>query len=197
MENSHEKKWSFADGIFRHNPVFAAGMSIAPAVIVGNTLNGALTYAALFSAVTFISLMISSFLPRKIPYALRIILYTGTAAAVYIPVHIFLDGRLPDDPAKLGVFLPMIVTGEFVVSASELRFFRMNKARMTADIISHIIGFDMAVIFLGAFREVFSTGGIGGELYGIKSVIPILSAPCGGFILIGIIGALIRLCTKR
>ncbi len=197
MENRLERKWSFFDGIFRHNPVFAAGMSIAPAVIIANTLDGALTYAAVFSAVTFLALMLSSYLPGKLPYALRIILYTAAAAAVYIPVHIYLDGKLPEDPAKLGVFLPMIVTGEFVVSSSEMRFFRMKKGRMTADIISHIIGFDTAVIFLGVFRELFSTGGIGGELYGISSVVPILSAPCGGFIIIGLAGAFIRACTKR
>lgn len=196
-EKTSEKKWSFFDGILIHNPVFEAGMSIAPAVIIGSTLEGATVYAAFFSAVTFISLMISSFLPRKIPYALRIILYTAAAAIVYIPVYIFLDRVIPSDLAKLGVFLPMIVTGEFVVSASEMRFFRMGRKHMTADIISHVIGYDIAIILLGAVRELFSMGGINGEIYGIKTVIPILSAPCGGFILIGFIGAFIRICAKK
>lgn len=185
-------KWSAADGILRHNPVFAAGMAIAPAVIIGSTLNGALTYAAMFSAVTFFSLILSCFLPKKIPYAFRIILYTITAAIVYIPVYIFLSDKLPADPKTLGVFVPMIVTGEFIVSTAEMRFFAMKKSRMLIDIISHIIGFDIAIIFLGFFRELFATGGIDGELYGINGVIPILSEPCGGFIVIGLIGALIR-----
>lgn len=192
----NSKEWSPLDGIFGHNPVFAAGMGIAPAVIIANTLSGALTYAAMFSAVTLIALIFSSVLPRKIPYALRIILYTETAAAVYIPVHIFLDGRLPMGAAALGVFLPMTVTGEFIVSAAELRFFRMKRSRMYIDIISHIIGLDTAVIFLGTFRELFSAGGINGELYGIERLSPLLAAPCGGFILIGLMGALIRSFTK-
>ncbi len=197
MAELTENKWSPLDGVIKHNPVFIAGMSIAPAVIIGNTFYGAVTYASVFSAVTFVSLMIASFLPRKLPYALRIILYTLTAAAVYVPAYFFLQGRLPDDLTRLGVFLPMIVTGEFVVNSSELRFFRMKRGRMTVDIISHIIGFDIAIIFLGIFREVFATGGINGELYGIKRVIPILSAPCGGFILIGFMGALIRSLSRN
>lgn len=196
MKTENKKKLSFIQGITVHNPVFAAGLGIAPAVFMGSTLSGALTYAAYFSAVTFAALIISSFLPRRIPYAVRIILYTAAAAIVYIPVYIFMGNRLPADPEKLGVFLPMIVTGQFIVSASELRFFRMGKAAMLPDIISHIIGFDAAVILLGAVRELFSTGGINGELYGINTVIPVLGAPCGGFILIGLIGALIRFCTQ-
>ncbi len=191
------EKWSFFDGIAVHNPVFAAGLSTAPAVITANNLASSLTYAAMFSAVTFAALMLSSLLPKKIPYALRIILYTVTAAVVYIPAYYLLENRMPCDMSGLGVYLPMIVTSEFVVQASEMRFFSMNRRRMTADIISHIIGFDAAVILLGAFREIFSSGGINGVLYGVRVISPLLSAPCGGFILIGLVGALIRLLGRR
>lgn len=127
MTTDNKKKWSFMQGITTHNPVFASGLAIAPAVFAGSTLSGALTYAAFFSAVTFTALFFSSLLPRRIPYALRIILYTAAAAAVYIPFYIYFDGRLPADAAKLGMFLPMIATSQFVVSASELRFFRMSR----------------------------------------------------------------------
>ncbi|MBQ7784165.1 MAG: hypothetical protein IJ368_09365 [Oscillospiraceae bacterium] len=192
MEKQNEKKWSFSDGLVRHNPVFAAGMAIAPAIFAANTLSGALTYAAMFSAVTFCALMIASFVPKKLPYAVRIIMYTACAAVVYIPCYDLFDGRLPSELSKLGVFLPMIVTGSFIVSSAELRFFRMKRARMTADIISHIIGFDAAIIFLGTVRELFATGGINGELYGVNTVVPLLNTPCGGFILIGIGGAFLR-----
>ncbi|MDE7293985.1 MAG: hypothetical protein K2N72_06145 [Oscillospiraceae bacterium] len=187
-----ERKWSPLDGIWSHNPVFAAGMSAAPAVILGNSLSTALGYALLFSMTTFGALMVSRLLPRKIPYALRIILYTLTAAAVYIPCYLAAEKFSPVSPASLGVFLTLIVTGDFVVRGSELRFFRMKGGRFVTDVISHILGFDMALILLGAVRELFSQGGIGGVLYGVNTVIPILSAPCGGFILIGLMGALIR-----
>lgn len=192
MEIQTEKKWSFSDGLLRHNPVFAAGMAVAPAIFAANTLAGALTYAAMFSAVTFCALMIASFVPQRLPYAVRIILYTACAAVVYIPCYSFFNGRLPAELSKLGVFLPMIVTGSFIVSSAELRFFRMKRMRMTLDIISHIIGFDAAIIVLGTVRELFATGGINGELYGINTVLPLLNTPCGGFILIGIGEALLR-----
>ena len=70
MTTDNKKKWSFMQGITTHNPVFASGLAIAPAVFAGSTLSGALTYAAFFSAVTFTALFFSSLLPRRIPYAL-------------------------------------------------------------------------------------------------------------------------------
>lgn len=189
------KKWSPADGLWRHNPVFAAGMSAAPAVILGTTLDTAVTYAMIFSVSTLFALLISRLLPRRIPYALRIILYTLIAAAMYIPGCSLAEKYAPVNPQTLGVFLVLIVTGDFVVRGSEMRFFRLPPLRMLADIISHILGFDLAIIFLGAVRELFSQGGIGGVLYGVNTVIPILSAPCGGFLIIALMGALIRLTT--
>lgn len=156
-----------------------------------------MAYAAVFFSVTLMSLLISSFLPRKLPYALRIILYTIIAAAVYIPFCIYYEGQLEYDLTKLGVFLPMIVSGEFITQASELRFFRMDKPTMILDVISHIMGFCWAVILLGFVRELLSTGGIDGTLYGIGFTIPILNAPCGGFILIGLMGAFIRLFRRE
>lgn len=192
-----ERRWNVLDGIIRHNPVFCAGMSLAPVIILGVTLKDSVDYAIMFSMVTLLSLTLCSMYPRKLPYAIRIILYTLTAAAVYIPVYVFLDVNLTGELSRLGVFLPMVVTGEFMVSASEMRFFRMGRLRMTADVISHIIGFDAAIIFLGAVRELFGTGYLGGELYGIKFILPLLATPCGGFILIGLTGAFIRLCTRR
>ena len=73
----------------------------------------------------------------------------------------------------------------------------MEKGRMVLDVISHIIGFSLAIIFLGFVRELFSTGGIDGTLYGISFTVPLLNAPCGGFILIGLMGAFIRLFKKE
>lgn len=195
MENKTERKWSFSQGILSHNPVFAAGMCIAPAIFLSSTFSAAVAYAMFFTAVTLPSLLFSSFLPRRLPYAVRIVLYTFIASAVYLYVYNFLGARVPVEPQKLGVFLPMIVMGDFIVTSAETRFFKMKRLRMTADVISHVIGFDAAIIILGAVRELFSSGEIGGVLYGIERTLPLLSAPCGGFIFIAFIGAFIRICT--
>ncbi len=179
------------EGLFSHNPVFVAGMSVTPAVAVSATFDGAYTYAVIFSALTFISLMTASFLPRSIPYALRVILYSFIAAIFYIPVYISLSDRLPA-LAGLGVLLPMIATDEFVVSASETRFFRKKRSEMITDVIFHILGFDIAVILLGIIREVLSSGELAGNIVGVAPILPLLSSPCGGFILIGLFAALVR-----
>ncbi|MBQ5316151.1 MAG: hypothetical protein J6I96_01215 [Oscillospiraceae bacterium] len=168
-------------------------MALAPAVAVTATLGGALCYAAIFSVVTLVSLYLSSFLPRKLPYALRVILYAFIAAAVYIPINILLYDRLSDGLANVGVLLPMIATGEFVVSVSEMRFFRKKKrSEMVWDIYFHIMGYDTALILLGAIREMSSKGELLSNMIGVVPSLPLLAYPCGGFLLIGLIGALVR-----
>ena len=193
---AEKKKWSLRQGITVDNSLLVSGALAAPAAALANTFANSLTFAAVFSAVTFISLIISSFVPKGLPYALRIIMYCFTSAIVYMPVYTLLDGRLPSTIAKLGVFAPMIVTSSFIISASELRFFRMKRSRMIADIISHIIGYDIIIILLGYFRELFSLGGIGNQLYGVSLNIPGLAAPYAGFILIGLLAAAVRLFDK-
>ncbi|MBR4223374.1 MAG: hypothetical protein IKR73_01035, partial [Oscillospiraceae bacterium] len=85
---------SSTEGLFSHNPVFVAGVCVTPAVAVSVTFDGSYTYAAVFSMLTFMSLVLASFLPRSIPYALRVILYTMIAAVLYIPIYKFLSPRL-------------------------------------------------------------------------------------------------------
>ncbi|MBR4223816.1 MAG: hypothetical protein IKR73_03300, partial [Oscillospiraceae bacterium] len=92
----------------------------------------------------------------------------------------------------LGVLLPMIATDEFMVSMSETRFFRKKRDKMIIDVFFHILGTDIAIILLGLIREVLASGELAGNMIGIAPVMPLLSSPAGGFILIGLIGALIR-----
>jgi len=194
---SGKNEWSFADGILRKNPLLFSGMLAAPAAVFCNTVYHALSYAAVFSAVTIITLFAAKFVPRRLAYALRIILYTVLAAAVYIPIYMLLDGILPVKLSSFGVFSLLIVSGSFIVSASELRFFRLSTGKAFLDIISHVLGFDIAVIILGGFRELLSTGGLFGNLYGISVTLPRLSSPFAGFILIGLFAAAVRVITRK
>lgn len=192
-----KNKQSLFSGIAAHNPLLVSGMLAAPAAVFCTAVYPALSYAAVFSAVTLAALIIAVFVPRSLAYALRIILYTASAAIVYIPVYNILDGFLPLRISTFGVFAPLIVSSSFIVSASELRFCRMPKRRAFPDILFHIIGYDAAIILIGALRELFGAGGLGGELYGVGLTIPGLSAPYAGLILIGLLAAGLRCILRK
>ena len=183
---------SIFDGLYQKNTVLVSGLVIAPVVIATSTVKVALALIAVFSVITFFTIMIASFVPRDIVYAIRIILYTFIASMVYVPVVIFAKMLFPNEVAALGIFIPLLITNSLIVSKTELRFFRKTKGRMVIDVISYIIGFDIVVLIFALIRELISTGSIGDRIFGIPITFPAFALPFGGFILLGLFSALFR-----
>lgn len=180
------------NSMIKRNPVLAAGMVIAPVVVFANTLMNAFTLIISFSCITFLTLLISSFVPQKIVYTIRIILYTLIGAIVYIPTTIFLDTIMHDQIANMGVYFPLLITNSLIISRSETTFFAENKGKMVLDIIFSILGYDIAVLLIGFVRELISTGEINGNILAVPVTLPGFAYPYGGFIILGIIAALLR-----
>lgn len=186
------QKEDFLDGLLNKNTILVSGLVIAPVVVVANTVQSALALMFVFSAITFFTLMIASFVPRNIVYAIRIILYTLIGAMVYVPVHMLAGTLFPEALKSLGIFAPLLITNSLIVSKTETRFFRKSRSRMFVDILSYIAGFDIVVIIFAFFREIFSTGAIGDRILGIPLTFSALALPFGGFILLGLFAALFR-----
>lgn len=180
------------NSLIKRNPVLAAGMVIAPVVVFANTLMNAVTLIISFSCITFLTLLISSFVPQKIVYTVRIILYTLIGAVVYIPTTLFLDTIMHDRIENMGVYFPLLITNSLIISRSETTFFAENKGKMLLDIIFSILGYDIAVLLVGFARELISTGEINGNILAVPVTMPGFAYPYGGFILLGIMAALLR-----
>ena len=183
---------SIFDGLYRKNTVFVSGLVVAPVVAASTTLRLALVLASIFSIVTFFTVLISSFVPRDIVYAVRIILYTFIASMVYVPAAIFGHMLFPNDMQVLGIYVPLLIANSLIVSKTELRFFRKAKFAMTIDVLSYILGFDLAIIVFSFFREILSTGSIGDRILGVPLTFPALTLPFGGFIFLGLMSALFK-----
>ena len=152
---------TLVNGLFKKNPVLVSGMVVAPVVVFANTAVNAVTLSAVFSLITFLTLVISSFIPKKLMYTIRIILYTLIGAIVYIPVILILNQFIPEQINNMGIFAPLLITNSLIISKSEITFFNETKSKMFADIISCIIGYDIIVMLFGVVRELISVGSIG------------------------------------
>ncbi len=192
MSSSENKDSTRYEGLTTKNALFISGLVIAPAVTYATGLRQGLMLAAMFTAVTFLSLSIASFVPRNIVYAVRIILYTFIAALVYVPVYIIANQLFPSELTEMGVFAPLLITNSFIISKSEVKFFREKRSKMFSDIIFYILGYDAAVILYSAVRELLSGGSLMGSIYGIPTVMPVFSTTAGGLILLGFCAALFR-----
>ena len=83
-------------GVLGDNIVLSGLMVISPVIICGDTLKNAEALIYAFSAITFLSVLISSFVPRKLPYTAKVIIYAFIAALVYIPVKLAAREFYPD-----------------------------------------------------------------------------------------------------
>ena len=183
--------------LFSRNPLLSLGLAVSPAVLYADTAENGAVLAVMITVLSFLSLMISSFIPRRIVFTSRVILYTLISALMFVPIYILFCEKFPEKASSMGIIAPLLITNPFIVSLSEHRFFKKTKGKMAVDIITSLLGYDIAVLVFAFIRELFSTGGIGGRLYGIGHTYPGLAFPFGGFILIGVLAAFIRGISDR
>ncbi len=185
-------KFSVFDGLLRKNAVLAEGMVIAPIVVCCDTLPNALILSLAFFCITFLTVLIASFYPKRIPYAVRIVLYALTAALVYIPTAMLCEYLSLSSIGKIGLYLPLLAVNSFIVLHSELYFFKLRRRVMIPALFFHIAGFCMAALVVGLLREILAYGTICGRAVDMPLLMQGFSAPWAGLILLGVLCALHR-----
>ena len=138
-------------------------------------------------------MLICSFVPRRIVYTVRIIIYTLAASLVYVPVHLFFTSGevLSEMYASVGIYAPLLVTNSMITLRTESKFYRLARPYMTRLAGFYIVGYDLSLTFFGALRGFLTTG----TVLGIRILpfsIPALSNLYGGFILLAVVSAAFR-----
>lgn len=181
------------EGILTKNPLFTSGAVLAPAVAACVDFFSSAVLAMVFTVVTFTTIVLCSFVPRKIVYTLRIILYTLVASLVYVPVHLFfMSGDvLSQMYLALGIYAPLLVTNSMITHRTETKFYRLARPYMIRLAAFYVIGYDLGLIIFGGIRGILTTG----TVLGVKVLpfsIPALSNLYGGFILLAVLSAAFR-----
>lgn len=173
-------------GILGDNIVLSGLMVISPVIMCGDTLKNAEALIYAFSAITFLSVLISSFVPQKLPYTAKIIIYAVISSLVYIPVKLAAKEFYPDSIERIGIYYPLLAVNSLIVFQTEAKFFRMKKADMIVSLIFCILGFDIVMLITGFLRELFAYGTINSKIVDVNTLIGGLSQPFGGFIFLGL-----------
>lgn len=179
------------DGIAKQNIVLMTGLVNAPIIIAATTFKKGVVIALAFAIISFLTIMTCSFVPKKIVYALRIIIYALVGSVYYIPTILLLSRIFPLTVELIGIYLPLIITNSLIFSKTESRFYHERKLKMFFDVIVFIIGFGIVCVITGAFREFICYGSFAGiQLTDIS--IKAFESPFGGFILVGIMAGMFR-----
>jgi electron transport complex protein RnfE len=188
----NKKKTSVFDGLLGDNTVLSSLMVISPVIICGDTLQNAIALIYAFSAMTFFSVMIGSFVPKRLPYAAKIIIYAVISSIVYIPVRTAAREFFPEVITNIGIYFPLLAVNSLIVVQSETKFYRMKRGAMTGSLVFYILGFDAVMIVTAFIRELLAYGTINGRLVDADTLISGLGMPFGGFIFLGLMCGLYR-----
>ncbi len=179
------------EAILTSNALLSGGSIIAPAVAAATNFAQAAALCIVFSLVTYITVAICSFVPRRIVYTVRIILYTLVASLVYVPVSILMENIMPASYAALGIYAPLLITNSMITLKTELKFYRLKRGYMLELAALYVLGYDIALMLFGIVREIITNGGLLGVSF-IPLPIPTASTVFGGFILLAVMSALFR-----
>lgn len=173
-------------GILGENVVLSGLMVISPVIICGDTLKKAWALIYAFSLLTFLSVLISSFVPAKLPYTAKVIIYAVISSAVYIPVRLTSGVIYPESISRIGIYFPLLAVNSLIVFQTEAKFFRMKKSDMIISLFFCILGFDIVMLITGFLRELFAYGTINNMIVDADTLIDGLSKPFGGFVFLGL-----------
>jgi electron transport complex protein RnfE len=189
---NNERRSSVFSGLLGDNTVLSGLMVISPVIVCGNTIKNALALIFAFSVITFLSVTISSFVPRELPYTVKIVTYALISSLVYIPVEVTAEQFYPDSIERIGIYFPLLAVNSLIVFQSEAKFFRMKKLRMELSLIFYILGFDAVMIVSAFIRELLAYGTINSKMADVNTLISGLGEPFGGFIFLGLMCGLFR-----
>lgn len=176
-------------GVWRENPVLVQLLGLCPALAVTNTVANSLAMGlATFFVLMGSSLLVSS-LKSVIPHEVRISAYILIIATFVTIADMVLAAVVPDIHKALGAFIALIVVNCMILGRQEAFASKRPVGRALLDAAGTGLGFIVALLMMGAFREVLGNGTfLGFRLFG-PSYEPwiVMILPPGGFFTLGFI----------
>ena len=202
------EKYAHHDRVFLNNPVVMQGMGLAPLVVLATTGKNALMLAVSVALLLTPSRMLACLLSRLFPLREehpanaelekkllpRSILYSGSAAVVYLAAYPILNRLFGVSLLVLGIYLPMLVVEPLLT----YRFGRVQETvrKAVSKGLRITVGYALLLVLLGCVREWLAAGTMFGVVVS-RPVLPMASMPAGGFIVLGVLCAVWRALAAR
>ena len=148
----------FADGVWHQNTGLVVLLGLCPLLAVSNTVvNGLGLGLATILTLIFSNLAVSLSRGLLKP-EIRIPAYVLIIASVVTVIQLLMQAWMHDLYRVLGIFIPLIVTNCAIIGRAEAFASRNGPLPSMADGLATGLGFCLALVTLGAFREVVGRG---------------------------------------
>ncbi len=189
----------FKEGILEKNPLFVQVLGLCASLAVTTSATDSLAMGLAVTVVLTCSNLLISVLRKFIPSEVRIACYIVIISGFVTIVQMLMNAYLPDIAASLGAFLALIVVNCVILARAEAYASKNKPLPSVIDGLAMGTGFTLALLSLGAIRELFGSGKlfsltIFGKWY---TPIEMLSTPAGAFIVLGCLIALFQYFKKR
>lgn len=190
---SKSKSVRLSDGLFKQNIVFMSGLFAGPVIGGATSLESSLAICLVFSSVTLVSVGLCRLLPKKIAFAVRVVLYALISSLVYIPSMMLAELVFEETVlSSITLYLMIIITNPLILTKTESRFFLRSAGMMYKDLAGFVLGFDFSCILVGAVRDILTDNIIGNVIVPIPFQIPSMGRVYSGFVTVGILSGLFR-----
>jgi len=186
-------------GIIMENPVLILILGTCPTLATTTSVVSAFSMGIAATVVLICSNVVISALRKVIPDSVRIPCYIVIIAAFVTAVQMLLQAYLLDIYNMLGVYLALIVVNCIILGRAEMYAKNNNVADSALDGLGMGLGFLVALLLISTLREVLGNGSFAGIEIPFLSYfkIPILTKAPGGFLVYGIVIAIMNKLTEK
>ncbi|MBQ3038081.1 MAG: electron transport complex subunit E [Clostridia bacterium] len=187
------------NGIIKENPTFVQLLGMCPTLAVTTSIKNGIGMGLSATAVLIASNVLISLLRKVIPDKVRIAAYIVIIATFVTIVDMILNAYMQTLAAQLGIFIPLIVVNCIILARAEAFASKNTVGKSALDGLGMGLGFTAALTLISAVREFLGAGTLlGVRIYGEVLTPPsIMTMAPGGFIVLGVLVALINYITRR
>jgi len=186
------------NGILKENPCLVLLLGTCPTLAVTTLAVNGLGMGIAATAVLVFSNVLIALFKNIIPEKVRIPAYIVLIAGLVSIVQMLVQAYAPEVDKALGIFLPLIVVNCIILGRAEVFASKNSVLNAFLDGVGMGIGFTLALIFIGAIRELLGAGTIFGfEITSrFMDSMTVFLLPAGGFFIFGCTIALVNKVTK-
>lgn len=177
------------DHLWLNNPVMVRGLGLAPVVAVASDGDNALMLCAAAILLLTTTRMLAVALCHLTGNRFRALLYSFSAAVLYIPAYLILYNLFGADLSVLGIYLPLMVVEPAIIKRLEAPELESVGEAFHRG-INNTVGLCLSLLIVGCLREILAAGTVFGHPVLSSPILPLASQPAGGFLLLGFISAI-------
>ena len=166
------------NGIIKENPTFVMMLGMCPTLAVTTSAKNGIGMGLATMVILTASNLMISLLRKIIPDGVRMPAYIVVVASFVTIVEFLMEGFIPALYSALGIYIPLIVVNCIILGRAEAYAGKHGPIPSLFDGIGMGLGFTVALVCIGAVRELLGAGSI----FGV-AIMPASYQPISIFIL--------------